>query len=241
MARRGGIEPAARKVRPVNYSLQFGPIWDNRSLIIDGFVTTILLSAAALVLAILIGIAVGSAATARSRTVRAASVTYVESMRNIPLLIHMYFWYNGLSFLKIPAFWCGVFGLSLYSGAYVAEIVRSGIGSVPRGQSQAALASGLTNLQAMLFVVYPQAIRAVIPSLASVFSQLIKDSSLASVIAVADLTYQASAIEGQTFRTFEIYITICLLYLVLVTLVTQTLTILSSSRGANSGQRTADA
>ena len=225
----------------MNYTLQFGPIWDNRALIIDGFVTTILLSAVALVLATLIGIAVGTAATAQGKAFRAVSVTYVESMRNIPLLIHMYFWYNGLSFLKIPAFWCGVFGLALYSGAYVAEIVRSGISSVPRGQRQAALASGLTNLQTMVFVIYPQAMRAIIPSLASVFSQLIKDSSLASVIAVAELTYQASAIEGQTCRTFEVYITVCVLYLVLVTLITQALTILSGSRDDGFPRRAADA
>jgi His/Glu/Gln/Arg/opine family amino acid ABC transporter permease subunit len=214
----------------VNYTLQFGPIWENRGLIIDGFITTILLSAMALILSILIGTVVGTAATAQRRTFRVASALYVETMRNIPLLIHMYFWYNGLSFLKIPSFWCGVLGLSFYSGAYVAEVVRSGIASIPRGQLQAALASGLTHLQAMLFVVYPQAIRAIIPSLASVFSQLIKDSSLASVIAVAELTYQASAIEGQTFRTFEIYITVCVLYLVLVTLITQTLARLSGTR-----------
>jgi His/Glu/Gln/Arg/opine family amino acid ABC transporter permease subunit len=214
----------------VNYTLLFGPIWDNRSLIIDGFITTILLSATALVLALLIGIAVGTAATAQRRIFRVASIVYVETMRNIPLLIHMYFWYNGLSFLKIPSFWCGVLGLSFYSGAYVAEVVRAGIASIPRGQLQAALASGLTQLQAMLFVVYPQAVRAILPSLASVFSQLIKDSSLASVIAVAELTYQASAIEGQTFRTFEIYITTCVLYLVLVTLITQTLSRMPGTR-----------
>jgi His/Glu/Gln/Arg/opine family amino acid ABC transporter permease subunit len=225
----------------MNYTLQFGPIWDNRALIFDGFVTTVLLSAAALVLAVLIGIVVGTAATAQGRTARALSIAYVESMRNIPLLIHMYFWYNGLAFLKIPSFWCGVLGLSLYSGAYVAEIVRSGIGSVPSGQRQAALASGLSNVQAMVFVVYPQAIRAIIPSLASVFSQLIKDSSLASVIAVAEITYQASAIEGQTFRTFEIYITICLLYLALVTVVSETLTFLSGTRGDGLTRRVADA
>lgn len=225
----------------MNYTLQFGPIWDTRALIFDGFVTTVLLSAAALVLAVLIGIVVGTVATAQGRIARALSIAYVESMRNIPLLIHMYFWYNGLAFLKIPAFWCGVLGLSLYSGAYVAEIVRSGIGSVPRGQRQAALASGLSNVQAMVFVVYPQAIRAIIPSLASVFSQLIKDSSLASVIAVADITYQASAIEGQTFRTFEIYITVCLLYLALVTVVSETLTILSGTRGDGLTRRVADA
>ena len=225
----------------MNYTLQFGPIWDNRGLIIDGFITAILLSATALCLSVLIGMIVGTAATAQRRILRVASVIYVESMRNIPLLIHMYFWYDGLSFLKIPSFWCGVLGLSLYSGAYVAEVVRSGIASIPRGQLQAALASGLTHFQAMLFVVYPQAIRAIVPSLASLFSQLIKDSSLASVIAVAELTYQASAIEGQTFRTFEIYITTCVLYLVLVTLITQTLARMPGTRDDALTQIAADA
>jgi His/Glu/Gln/Arg/opine family amino acid ABC transporter permease subunit len=225
----------------MTYTLQFGPIWANRGLILDGFVTTILLSAAALALAVFIGVVVGTAATARGWMRRSAAAGYVETMRNIPLLIHMYFWYSGLAFLKIPAFWCGVLGLSLYSGAYVAEIVRSGIGMIPSGQRQAALASGLTPQQAMIFVIYPQAIRVIMPSLASVFSQLIKDSSLASVIAVAEITYQASAIEGQTFRTFEIYITVCILYLMLVTLVSNSLTFLSGTRSDGLTERLADA
>jgi ABC-type amino acid transport system permease subunit len=93
----------------------------------------------------------------------------------------------------------------------------------------------------MLFIIYPQAIRLITPSLASVFSQLIKDSSLASVIAVADITYQASAIEGQTFRTFEIYITVCLLYLALVTLVSHSLMFLSGTRGDALARKVADA
>ena len=93
----------------------------------------------------------------------------------------------------------------------------------------------------MIFVIYPQAIRVIIPSLASVFSQLIKDSSLASVIAVAEITYQASAIEGQTFRTFEIYITVCLLYLMLVTLVSNSLTFLSGTRSDGLTEGLADA
>src|SRR3546814_6373698 len=105
--------------------------------------------------------------------------------------------------------------LAIYSGAYVTEVVRSGINSVARGQYQAALASGLRPSQALRLVIYPQALRVISPSLAGLCSQLIKDSSLASVIAVAELTYQAGAIEGHTFRTFEAYITITLLYLVL--------------------------
>jgi len=205
----------------MDYTLDWGPIWDNRGLIAEGFATTIALSATALVLAVAIGGIVGTAGAARPRALRLAAAAYVETMRNIPLLIHMYVWYLALAFLKLPAFACAVLGLSIYSAAYVAEIVRAGIGSVPAGQFHAGRASGLTGLQTLRFVVYPQALRIVAPSLASLMSQLIKDSSLASVIAVAELTYQAGAIEGQTFRTFEVYIAISLLYLLLVTLVSR--------------------
>jgi ABC-type amino acid transport system permease subunit len=146
-----------------------------------------------------------------------------------------------LAFLQLPPFACAVFGLALYSGAYVAEIVRSGIGAVPRGQGLAALATGLTPRQALLLVIYPQALRIITPSLASVSSQLIKDSSLASVITVAELTYQASAIEGQTFRTFEVYIVISLLYLLLVSAVSYGLLLLVPGAREDAGHRFGDA
>ncbi|MGC1575454.1 MAG: amino acid ABC transporter permease [Beijerinckiaceae bacterium] len=204
----------------MSYRFDWGPIWEARALILDGLVTTVLLSASALVLASIIGLVVGTAASSRHLGLRIGAGAIVELTRNVPLLIHMYIWYIGLAFLRLPPFWCGVLGLAIYSGAYVAEIVRGGIASVPVGQGGAALATGLTPSQALFFVVYPQALRIVAPSLANVFSQLIKDSSLASVIAVMELTYEAGAIEGQSFRTFEIYITICALYLLLVTMVT---------------------
>ena len=204
----------------MSYTFDWTPIWAHRGLIIDGLLTTIGLSALALALAVIIGSAAGTAAASRRRGLRLSAAIYVEAMRNVPLLVHMYLWYVGFAFLRLPPFLCAVLGLSLYSGAYVAEIVRAGIGAVPRGQALAAIASGLTHGQAMLLVVYPQALRIVAPSIASVLSQIIKDSSLASVITVAEITYQAAAIEGQTFRAFEVYMTIWLLYLVLVTAAT---------------------
>jgi His/Glu/Gln/Arg/opine family amino acid ABC transporter permease subunit len=212
------------------YKLDWAPIWSNRDLIVEGFLTTIALSAAGLVLALLIGVAVGTAGSSRSRVARSCAAGYVELMRNIPLLVHMYFWYMGLAFLRLPPFACAVAALALYSGAYVAEVVRSGIGAVPQGQRLAALATGLTPMQAFLLVIYPQALRIIMPSLASVISQLIKDSSLASVITVAELTYEATAIEGQTFRTFEVYIVISLLYLLLVSIVTYGMMLLPGAR-----------
>ncbi len=205
----------------MDYHFDFYPIWEHRDLIVEGLLTTIALSLAALALASAIGSVIGTLGAARSRIARVASGLYVETMRNVPLLVHMYVWYMALAFLKLPAFSCAMLGLSLYSGAYVAEVVRAGLGSIPPGQTLAGLAVGLTPLQTLRFIVFPQALRVIAPSLASLLSQLIKDSSLASVLAVAELTYQAGAIEGQTFRTFEIYIVISLLYLLLVTVLSQ--------------------
>jgi His/Glu/Gln/Arg/opine family amino acid ABC transporter permease subunit len=224
----------------VPYRLDWTPIWSNLDLLVEGFLTTIALSGLGLFLAFVIGATVGTAGASHARLLRASAAAYVELMRNIPLLVHMYFWYVALAFLQLSPFVCAAFGLALYCAAYVAEIVRSGIGAVPQGQRLAALATGLTPMQALLFVVYPQAFRIVTPSLASIASQLIKDSSLASVITVAELTYQASAIEGQTFRTFEVYIVISLLYLLLVSAVSGGLLLVPGAR-EDSGQRMSDA
>lgn len=205
----------------MNYHFDWAPIWAHREMLLSGFVLTVAVSAAALILAVILGTLVGTLATAQPRLLRLAAATFVEMTRNVPLLIHMYFWYIGLAFLRLPPFLCAVLGLAIYSGAYVAEVVRGGINAVARGQSQAALATGLTRAQSLRLVVYPQALRIIAPSLAGLFSQLIKDSSLASVITVAELSFAASAIESDTFRSFEVYITISILYIALVMVTSQ--------------------
>lgn len=225
----------------MSYEFDWSPIWQNRGLILDGLLTTITLSGVALVLALLVGMMVGTLGASRSRPGRIAAGLFVECMRNVPLLIHMYVWYMALAFLQLPPFACAVIGLTLYSSAYVAEVVRAGLGSVPRGQAQAAAASGLRPAQVLLLVIYPQALRIIAPSLASLASQLIKDSSLASVIAVAELSYEAGAIDGQTFRTFEVYITIAVLYLLLVLIVSRGIMVVPGMRDAPTVGRIADA
>jgi His/Glu/Gln/Arg/opine family amino acid ABC transporter permease subunit len=225
----------------MNYRFDWTPIWEQRDLIIHGLWLTIAVSLVSLAISIIIGFVIGTSGASSWRPARLGAALFVDTMRNIPLLIHMYIWYMALAFLQLPAFVCAVLGLSLYSGAYVAEVVRSGIGAVRRGQMQVALATGLTQLQAFRLVIYPQALRIIAPSLASLFSQLIKDSSLASVIAVAELTYQAGAIEGQTFRTFEVYITISVLYLILVTIASQLVMLMPGARNEASSASFADA
>jgi His/Glu/Gln/Arg/opine family amino acid ABC transporter permease subunit len=225
----------------MNYHFDWAPIWAHRDLLLSGFLVTIAVSASALVLAVMLGTLLGTLATAQSRLPRIAAAVVVETTRNVPLLIHMYFWYIGLAFLRLPPFLCAVLGLAIYSAAYVGEIVRGGIDAVARGQNQAALATGLTRVQALRFVVYPQALRIIAPSLAGLFSQLIKDSSLASVITVTELSFAASAIESDTFRSFEIYITISALYIVLVLAASNLILLLPGAHRSSFTVRVADA
>lgn len=205
----------------MRYQFEWGVLWLYRRELLRGFLVTLGLSATGLAGATVLGICIGTGSTSQRRWPRIACGGYVELCRSIPLLVHMYFWYLGLAALKVPSFWCAVLALTFYSGAFVAEVVRSGVQSVPQGQWAAGLASGLTRRQTLHHIVYPQAARIVAPSLAGIFSQLIKDSSLASVISVAELTFRAGAIEGVTFRTFEAYIGVSLLYLVIVTTISQ--------------------
>jgi len=207
----------------VEYRFDWGVLWRYREGLWDGLLITVAISVTALIAAVFLGILSGAAGTSRHRSLQVISLVYVEVARNIPLLVHILFWYVGLAKLRIPSFWCAVLGLAIHSGAYIAEIVRSGIQSIPYGQTEAAVSTGLTFMQARLYIVYPQALKIVVPSMAGMFSQLIKDSSLASVIAVAELTYYAGAIEGDTFRSFEAYIGISILYLIFVSLVTRSL------------------
>ena len=206
---------------PLEYHFDWAVLWQFRHELLAAYLTTLALSAAGLGGALLLGVPMGALATSKRRWLCGLAATYVEAARDVPLLIHMYFWYLGLSMLRLPSFLCAVLALSVYCGAFIAEVVRSGLQSVPAGQYDAGIALGLRPARVFRFITLPQAMAFVAPSLASVFSQLIKDSSLASVISVAELTFTAGAIEGATFRTFEAYIGITVFYLITVTLVTR--------------------
>ncbi len=221
----------------MQYQFDWGVLWEYRGALLHGFLVTLGLSLLGLAGAVCVGGLIGTGSAGERRWLRTLSAGYVEICRNIPLLVHMYFWYLGLTALKIPGFWCAVLSLTFYSGAFVAEVVRAGIQSVPRGQRAAGLASGLTAAQTLRHIVYPQALRIISPSLAGIFSQLIKDSSLASVISVAELTFQAGAIEGITFRTFEAYIGISLFYLLIVTTISQFTLFLFHGRAVDMTER----
>ena len=224
----------------MNYHFDWVPIWAHRDLIVSGFVLTVAVSAAALVLAVVFGTC-SARWRRRSRVCADRGGPVVEPTRNVPLLIHMYFWYIGLAFCGCRLFCAPYSGspsilLPMSAKSCAAASMRWHAAKV-----QAALATGLTRAQSLRLVVYPQALRIIAPSLAGLFSQLIKDSSLASVITVAELSFAASAIESDTFRSFEVYITISAFYIVLVLAASNLVLLLPGAHRSDLTVRVADA
>ncbi len=194
----------------------------------SGTMWTLLVSIAAWIIAFTLGSILGVLRTAPLRIPRAIATAYVELFRNVPLLVQMFIWYfvlpeivpEGLGTwmktqMPMPEFWSAVLCLGFYTASYVAKQVRSGIQSIPRGQTEAALAMGLTLPQAYRHVLLPMGYRIVIPPLTSEFLTIFKNSSVALVIGVLELTAQARQISEYTFRTFEAFTVATVVYLLI--------------------------
>ncbi|MDR2180526.1 MAG: amino acid ABC transporter permease [Synergistaceae bacterium] len=193
--------------------MNWSVITQNLPLFFTGVRMTLTISFLALLVSIPIGVIAGLFRVSRFRLLRVVSAVYVEFFRGVPLLVLLIWIFFVLGrFLRLGPYWSAILGLGVFSGAFVAEIVRSGIQSVPRGQMEAARASGMTYLQAMTYVILPQAVRKVLPPMASQFIILVKDSSLVSVISIVDLSMVAKNLVATTFRSVEIWTFVAVLY-----------------------------
>ena len=181
-----------------------------------GLGITLKISAISLLLAFAIGLLIALLRLSGLPMGRFIARCYLEVVRNTPLLIQIFFIYFVLGpVLGLDRFPAAVLALSLFEGAYVSEILRSGILSVDLGQIEAASSLGLKRYQIFRLIILPQAIRTILPPLTSQAISLIKDSALVSTIAIYDLTMQAQALISETFLTFEIWFTVAILYLVI--------------------------
>lgn len=195
------------------YEYDFSVISQNMDIFIAGALKTLEISAIALLLAIPMGIIIGMGRISRNRFIRILSSAYVEVMRGVPLLVLLIWIFFVLGqFLKLGSYWASIIGLAVFTAAFIAEIVRSGIQGVPRGQMEAARSSGMTYWQAMRLIVLPQAFRRVLPPLASQFIMLIKDSSLISVIGATELTLNAKNLVATSMRSIEVWTFIGFVY-----------------------------
>jgi His/Glu/Gln/Arg/opine family amino acid ABC transporter permease subunit len=176
---------------------------------------TLRLAVPAIVFGFVLGTAVGLARLAHSRWINIPASVYVEFFRGVPLvMVIFWFWFiiPALVGKSLPEYSVALTAFVIFEAAYLAEIVRSGIQSVARGQIEAATATGLTRAQTMRHVVLPQALRNMIPALVTQFIVLLKDTSLASIIGYVDLTKAAQIVNNREIRPFELYLFIAVIY-----------------------------
>ena len=187
-------------------------------LLAHGIVMTLQVSAVAAVLALVLGIAAGLASLSASRVLRGVVRVYVEFIRGTPLLIQIFLVFFALPVVgvRFNEFWAGVIALALNAGAYIAEVVRGAVGSIEKGQSEAAMSIGMTRRSALIWVLLPQAWRPMIPALTNDLVTLTKNSSLLSVISVYELTRAGQAIIATHFAPFEIFLLLALYYWALI-------------------------
>lgn len=212
----------------MNYTFNWSVLWSGQSgaWLLQGLITTLEISVLAWLLAVALGILSGALRTVAFLPLRWAATFYVEFFRNVPLLVWMFFWYFGVPpLLPRPVqdwlfdhgaeFWAGMFALGVYHGARMSEVIRSGIQSIPRTQFEATQAIGLTTFQAYRLIILPVALRLIMPPLTNDSLNLLKNSSVALTISVAELTFQTRQIETYTARAIEALTAGTLIYLVL--------------------------
>jgi len=197
----------------------------------DGILVTILVTVTSYVLILVVGLLGGLGRISKNKLIRGIASLYVEVVRGIPLLVQLIGWYfaspviihklglwlNSQPLIEYRAnpIMTAILAITVCYGAYMSEIVRSGIQSVPRGQMEAARSLGMTHFQAMRHVVLPQAFRVILPPMGNEFISLLKDSSLVSVVAVADLTRRGREFMAAHFNPIETWLMVALLYLIM--------------------------
>ena len=199
------------------YHWNWHGVWIYRQKFLQGWLTTVAISLASLALSTLIGALFALARRSRFLPLRYLARIYVELIRGTPLLVQIliFFYVVADAFALENRYVVGVLTLSVFSGAYISEVIRAGIESIGRSQLESARAIGLTTAQTYRHIIFPQAIRQILPPLAGQFASLIKDSSLLSVIGISELALNAQEVNSYTYSTLESFLPLALGYLVL--------------------------
>ena len=182
----------------------------------DGILVTFQVTVGSIILALVIGLFAGLGRISRNKFVNGLASLYVEVIRGIPLLVQLFYIYYALGrFVKIPDLASAIIAMAVCYGAYMGEVFRAGIQSIPKGQMEAARSLGMSHGQAMRHVILPQSFKVVLPPIGNEFIALLKDSSLVSILAVADLLRRGREFASESFSYFETYTIIALVYLII--------------------------
>lgn len=202
-------------------------LWQYLTAFLSGMWMTVLVCLFAATLSFLFGLVTAVLRVTPSGGLKWLAYAYTEFFRNTPLLVQTLAFYFGLPRIGVrlnftffgyelnDSFGAGVLALSLYTGAFVAEAIRAGLIAVPRGQGEAARSLGLSVIQTLSLIIVPQAIRLVLPPLGNIYSAMLKNSAILSTIGLAELMNRGDWVNGQSFRTFEVYATVIIFYLML--------------------------
>jgi len=200
----------------------------------DGVLATFKVTIFSIVLSVIIGLLAGLGRISRITILNRIATVYVEVVRGIPLLVQLFYIYYALGkVVQVPRLTSAIIAMAFCYGAYMGEIFRAGILSIPRGQMEASLALGLTRTQAMWKVIIPQTIKVILPPIGNEFIALLKDSSLVSILAVSDLLRRGREYASTSFMYFESYTMVALVYLIITLFLSRIVGIMEERLGRN--------
>lgn len=200
----------------------------------DGLAITFQITLCSIGVALCIGVVTGLCRISKLRPVNFAASCYVEVVRGIPLMVQLFYIYYAIgNLVTVPPMVTAVSAISFCYGAYMGEVVRSGIEAIDRGQREAAMCLGFTPFQSMVYVILPQAIRAILPPLGNECIAMLKDSSMVSIVGVPDIMRRAREYASTTFAYFEAYTTVTLVYLFMTLLLSRLVAISETRMGKN--------
>lgn len=200
----------------MGFDFQPQVIWETLPLLVGGLRLTLIIAIFGIAFGLALGVITGLVKCSNSRVLRFIASIYIELIRGTPLIVQVMFLYFGLPLalgVRVPAISAGIIAIGINAGAYIAEIVRGAIISIDTGQTEAARCSGLNTFQTMYYVIWPQAFRRMIPPLGNQFIISLKDTSLLTVIGVAELTQRGQQIISINYLAFEVWLAVAILYL----------------------------
>jgi len=198
------------------FDFNFQVIWESVPFLLTGLKLTLLITIFGLLMGFFLGTLTGLMKISRNIVIQKIGGIYIESIRGTPVMVQVMFIYFGLPLalnMRVAPMVAGIVAIGINSGAYIAEIVRGAFQSIERGQTEAGRSIGLSNLQTLLYIIWPQAFRRMIPPLGNQFIISLKDTSLLVVVGVGELTRTGQEIIASNFRAFEIWLTVAVMYL----------------------------
>lgn len=220
----------------MGFDFKSSVMWESVPILLIGLKWTILITIFGLAIGFVLGAGSGLLKISRNAFLRKLAGVYIESIRGTPIMVQVMFIYFGLPMalgMRINPMVAGILAIGLNSGAYIAEIVRGSFQSIEPGQAEAGRSIGLSHFQTMYYIIWPQALKRMIPSLGNQFIISLKDTSILVVVGVGELTRTGQEIIASNFRAFEVWITVALMYLVMTLSISKVLNYIEKKMDIN--------